>query len=136
ELGIPALRIFAGTSRHEGYSRNEVFEWLAQDIKECCRYGEQYGVMIALQNHNDFLYTADDVNTIFEMVDSEWLGLNLDIGSYRQHDPYAEIEKNIRHVVTWQLKENVWIQGKEIPTDFNRLFKIIKDADYRGYLPL
>jgi len=70
------------------------------------------------------------------MVDSEWLGLNLDIGSYRQHDPYEEIQKNINKAVTWQIKENVWIDGKETPTDFVKLFKIIKDAGYRGYLPL
>ncbi len=135
-LGIPNLRIFAGTHSHEGYSRDEVFEWMANDIKECCDYGKQHGVIIALQNHNDFLYTSDDVNRIFEMVHSEWLGLNLDIGSYRIHDPYEEIKRNIQHAVTWQIKENVWIDGKETPTDFVKLFSIIKDAEYRGYLPL
>lgn len=135
-LGIPNLRIFAGTSKHEGYTRGQVFEWLARDIRECCEYGQEYGVMIALQNHNDFLYTSDDVEKIFQMVDSDWLGLNLDIGSYRQDDPYTEIQKNISHAVTWQIKENVWMNGKETPTDFERLFKIIKDAGYRGYLPL
>lgn len=135
-LGIPNVRIFAGTSHHDGSSRNEAFEWLAAAISECCMYGSRYGVMIALQNHNDFLYTADDVNRIFEMVGSEWLGLNLDIGSYRQNNPYSEIEKNIRHAVTWQIKENVWIDGKETPTDFNHLLTIIKNAGYRGYLPL
>jgi len=98
--------------------------------------GEKYGVIIAVQNHNGFLKTAADVNRLFEMVDSEWLGLNLDIGSYRQHDPYKEIQKNIGKAVTWQIKENVWIDGKETPTDFVKLFKIIKDAGYRGYLPL
>jgi sugar phosphate isomerase/epimerase len=70
------------------------------------------------------------------MVDSEWLGLNLDIGSYRQDDPYEEIAKNIKYAITWQIKENVWIDGKETPTDFEKLFKIIKDSGYRGYLPL
>ena len=136
KLGIPNLRIFAGTNPHDGFSRDQVFAWMAKDIRECCDYGKQYGVIIALQNHNDFIKTAADVNRIFDMVDSEWLGLNLDVGSYRQHDPYEEINKNIKYAVTWQIKENVWINGKETPTDFIRLFKIIKDAGYRGYLPL
>lgn len=135
-LGIPNLRIFAGTNPHKGFSRDQVFEWMAKDIRECCDYGQQFGVIIALQNHNDFLKTADDVDRIFEMVDSEWLGLNLDIGSYRQHDPYREIEKNIHRAVTWQIKENVWIDGKETPTDFVKLFELVKKAGYRGYLPL
>lgn len=136
KLGSPNLRIFAGTNPHEGFSRDQVFEWMARDIRECCDYGKQHGVIIALQNHNDFLKTAADVDRIFEMVDSEWLGLNLDIGSYRQHDPYEEFSKNILRAVTWQIKENVWIDGKETPTNFVKLFRIIKDAGYRGYLPL
>jgi len=136
KLGIPNLRVFAGTHKHEGFSRDQVFEWMAKDLKACCEFGEKYGVIIAVQNHNDFLKTAADVDRIFEMVDSPWLGLNLDIGGYRQHDPYAEIEKNIKFAVTWQIKENVWIDGKETPTDFVKLFGIIKNSGYRGYLPI
>ena len=76
------------------------------------------------------------MDRIFEMVDSEWLGLNLDIGSYRQSDPYKEIARNTKYAVTWQIKENVWIDGKETPTDLVKLFQIIKESGYRGYLPL
>jgi len=136
KMGIPNLRVFAGTNKHEGFTRDQVFEWMARDVKECCEYAKKFGVIIAIQNHNDFLKTAADVDRIFEMVDSEWLGLNLDIGSYRLADPYEEIRKNLKYAVTWQIKENVWIDGKEVPTDFVKLFKIIKDGGYRGYLPL
>lgn len=136
KMGIPNIRVFAGKTNHEGYSRDQVFEWMAKDLKQCCEIGKEYGVIIALQNHNEFLKTADDVNRIFALVDSEWLGLNQDIGSYRQLDPYTEIEKNIQYAVTWQIKENVWIGGNETPTDYVKLFKIIKKAGYRGYLPL
>ncbi|WP_339710757.1 sugar phosphate isomerase/epimerase family protein [uncultured Kriegella sp.] len=136
KMGSPHLRIFAGEHNHIGYSRDQVFEWMATDILECCNYGKQHGVIIALQNHNGFLKTAEDVNLLFEKVNSEWLGLNLDIGSYRQKDPYEEVAKNIHHAVTWQIKENVWINGQEKHTDFKKLFTIIKKAGYRGYLPL
>jgi sugar phosphate isomerase/epimerase len=136
KMGIPNLRVFAGTNKHEGFTRDQVFEWMAKDVKTCCEYGKKFGVIIAIQNHNDFLKTAADVDRIFEMVDSEWLGLNLDIGSYRLADPYEEIRKNLKYAVTWQIKENVWIDGKETPTDFVKLFKIIKEGGYRGYLPL
>jgi len=136
KLGSPNIRIFSGKSNHEGFSRDQVFGWMAKDIKECCEIGKKYGVIIALQNHNDFIKTPADVERIFEMVDSEWLGLNLDIGSYRQSDPYKEIEKSLRYAVTWQLKENVWIDGKETPTDFVQLMRIIRESGYRGYLPV
>jgi len=136
KLGSPLLRIFSGRSEHEGFSRDQVFEWMAEDFSTCCKIGEKYGVIIALQNHNEFLKTADDVNRMMEMVNSKWFGLNLDIGSFRTSDPYEEIKKVIHHAVTWQIKENVWINGKETPTDFNNLFKLIKESGYRGYLPL
>ncbi len=136
KLGIPNIRVFAGNDKHEGYSRDQVFSWMAKDLQVCCEFGKKHGVIIALQNHNGFLKTADDVDKIFEMADSEWLGQNLDIGSYRQKDPYVEIEQNIKNAVTWQIKENVWIDGKATPTDLVKLFKIIKKSGYRGYLPI
>lgn len=136
KLGSPCLRIFTGKSEHEGYSREQVFEWMARDIQACCSHGEEHGVIVALQNHNEFLETAADVDELFERVDSDWLGLNLDIGSYRAGDPYAEIERNVNRAVTWQIKENVWIDGVETATDFERLAVIIRRSAYRGYLPL
>lgn len=136
KMGCPHVRIFPGHQTHEGYSRDQVFEWMAQDIKTCCQFAGQFGVMVTIQNHNGFLKTADDVDQLFGMIDSPWLGQNLDIGSYRQKDPYLEVAQNIKHAVTWQIKENVWIDGKETPTDFVKLFRIIKKAGYRGYLPL
>ena len=136
KMGIPNIRVFAGINPHEGFTRDQVFQWMAKDLKTCCDYGKEYGVMIAIQNHNDFLKTAADVERIFALVDSDWLGLNLDIGSYRLADPYEEIKKNLKYAITWQIKENVWIDGKATPTDFVKLFKIIKEGGYRGYLPL
>lgn len=136
KMGIPNIRIFAGTNAHEGFSRDQVFEWMAKDVKECCDYAGKFGVIIAIQNHNDFFKTAADMDRIFKMVDSDWLGQNLDVGSYRQSDPYVEIEKNIKYAVTWQIKENVWIDGKETPTDLVKLLTIIKKSGYRGYLPI
>lgn len=136
KLGSPNLRIFTGRSEHGAYSREQVFEWMAKDIQTCCEYGREHGVILALQNHNEFLKTAADVDELFERVDSDWLGLNLDIGSYRAGDPYAEIEHNVKRAVTWQIKENVWVDGVETPTDFELLTGIIHRSAYRGYLPI
>jgi sugar phosphate isomerase/epimerase len=134
-MGAPTLRIFAGVTAAEGFSRDQVFEWMARDITECCEYGEKHGVIIGFQNHWDYIKTADDVLKIFKMVDAEWLGLNLDIGSFR-HDPYEEIRKTIHLAVTWQIKENVYVNGQQVPTDYAKLFRIILESGYRGYLPL
>ena len=135
KLGAPTLRIFAGTTQHEGFTRDQVFEWMAKDVYECVEYGKKLGVVVAIQNHNDFLKTAGDVLKIFSLVNHEWLGLNLDIGSYRT-DPYEEIRKTIHLAVTWQIKENVFVNGQEQKTDYKKLFGIIRESGYRGYIPL
>lgn len=91
KLGAPVLRIFSGNQKNEGVGRTQVLDWMLKDIQTCVTYGEQHGVIIGIQNHNDFIQTAVDVNEIIESVNSKWLGLILDTGSFRIHDPYEEI---------------------------------------------
>jgi len=33
KMGVPAIRLFPGHDEHEGFSRDEVFEWMAADFK-------------------------------------------------------------------------------------------------------
>jgi len=136
KLGAPVIRIFAGNQKNEGISRETVTDWMFKDIQTCVDYGKQYGVVIGLQNHNDFIQTAAQVNKIIESINSPWLGLILDTGSYRVHDPYDEIAASVKHVVNWQVKEKVFLNGAEVDTDMDKLIDIIKASGYRGYLPI
>lgn len=136
KIDAPVIRIFSGNQKNEGISREKVTDWMLEDIRTCVEYGKQHGVIIGLQNHNDFIQTADQVIKIIGAVNSEWLGLILDTGSYRIHDPYEEIEKSVKYTVNWQIKENVFINGKEVETDMTKLMSIIKKSGYNGYLPL
>ena len=136
KLDAPVIRIFAGNQKNEGISRETVTNWMLEDIRSCVEYGKEHGVVIGLQNHNDFIQTADQLNSIIGSIHSEWLGIILDTGSYRIHDPYEEIKKSIKHTVNWQIKEKIFINGKEVDTDLEKLMTIIKNSDYNGYLPL
>ena len=136
KIGAPVIRIFAGNQKNEGITKEQVTEWMLKDIQTCVDYGKQHGVIIGLQNHNDFIQTADQVNKIIEAINSEWLGLILDTGSYRVLDPYQEIADSIKHTVNWQIKENVFINGAEVETDMDKLMGIIKSSGYKGYLPI
>lgn len=104
--------------------------------KECAGFAARNGVIVAMQNHNEFVQSAEQVNYIMDGVNEEWFGLVLDIGSYFQYDPYDEISKNIRHAVNWQLKENANHFGTQKPVDLRRLMGVIRDSDYQGYLPI
>jgi sugar phosphate isomerase/epimerase len=135
-LGATVVRIFAGLAVPESGSFEGTLEWMVPDIKACVDHGRQHGVIVGLQNHNDFLKTADETIRVVEAVNSEWFGVILDIGSLRQGDPYAEIEKLVPYAVTWQLKEKVWYGAKEVPTDIGRVKAIIDRVGYRGFLPI
>jgi sugar phosphate isomerase/epimerase len=136
KLGAPVLRIFAGVMNPKDYSWDTIAAWMVKDIKECVEYGQKHGVIVAIQNHNDFIKTADQAIKIIEMVNMEWFGLILDTGSYRIGDPYEQIAQTIKYAVNWQIKENIFEQGVEVKTDLKKLFKIIKESGYRGYIPI
>jgi sugar phosphate isomerase/epimerase len=136
KLGAPALRIFAGNLSKEDYSWDDRAGWIAADIAECAEFAAKYGVILALQNHYDFLKTPEQVLRMLGLVNHKWVGLMLDIGSYHSPDPYRDIEKTAGYAVTWQIKENVYRGDKEEETDFIRLSGIIKASGYSGYLPL
>lgn len=136
KIGAPVIRIFSGNQTPEGYSWDQVAKWLIKDVIECVEYGKKHGVIVAIQNHNDFIQTADQAETLLKTVGSEWFGLVLDIGSYRKGDPYKEIAQTAPYAVNWQIKENLYINGKEEKTDADRIIAIIKSSGYRGYLPI
>ena len=135
-LGATVVRIFAGLKVPDGGSFARTLEWMVPDIKACVEHGRQHGVIVGLQNHNDFIKTADETIRLVDAVGSEWFGVILDIGSLRQGDPYAEIEKLVPYAVTWQLKENVWYGDREVATDVGRIRAIIDRSGYRGFLPI
>ncbi len=136
KLGAPLIRVFTGRRLPEGYSFDRVLEWMIPDFQECAAHGGRHGVVVGLQNHNDFLKTADETIRVVNAVRSEWFGVILDVGSLRQKDPYAEIEKLLPYAVSWQLKENVGYGTKEVPTDLRKVKAIIDKGDYRGFLPI
>lgn len=136
KLGGQTLRIFSGTQKPAGYTRAQIFDWMIDDIRECVDYAKTRGVVIALQNHDDFLKTAEETIEVMEAVKSPWLGLMLDIGSFRTTDPYEEIARTIKYAVTWQIKEKVFFNGTEVDVDANKLIGLIRSSGFRGYLPL
>lgn len=136
KMGAPGLRVFAGTLSKENFSWEERAKWIASDIRECAEFGKQHGVMLALQNHNDFLKNSAQVETLLNLIDSDWVGLMLDIGSYHTDDPYLDIAANSKYAITWQMKEKVFIRDNQVETDFIKIRDIAIRCGYRGYLPL
>jgi sugar phosphate isomerase/epimerase len=136
KLGAPALRVFDGRGEAKGPTREQMTAWVVEAFRACAAHGERHGVVIAYQNHDELLKTADEVLALRERVASDWFGLNVDIGSLRTGDPYEEIARLAPHACTWQIKERLYRKGQEEKTDLRRVFAILRAAGYRGYAPL
>jgi len=126
KLGAPVIRVFSGPERPPGHTFDEALDWMVSDFKQCAAFGKDHGVVVGIQQHNDFLKTAAETIRVIQAVDSEWFGCILDIGSLRSGDPYA---------VSWQIKEEVGRNGKPEPANLSRIKALIDAHGYRGYVP-
>lgn len=137
KLGAPVIRVFAGAIP-KGYEnrREEVAKYMAVSLKECADYGKLRGVLVGVQNHGDFLQTADQCIDMVKRVDSDWFGLIVDSGKFLTKDPYIDIGRTLPYAVNFQLKESPVDARSPIKTDLPRLMRIIHQSGYRGYLPI
>lgn len=136
KMGAPVIRIFSGTQNPGGYSWEQIAEWMDGDIRECVEFGKKHGVVVAVQNHNDFIKTADQVAFLMGKLASPWFGLILDTGSFGEGDPYKQIAQCIPYAVSWQVKELIKRNGNTEAVDLDKLMGLIKSSDYKGYLPI
>jgi len=134
KLGSPVIRIFGGGKPKSG-SREQHFANATAATKEACAYAHSKGVFLAIENHGYLTETADDLLRILEAVDSPALGINLDTGNFHD-DPYGNIAKAAPHAISCQVKVKVRNNGKKESADFARIFRIIREANYRGYVTL
>lgn len=136
KMGAPVIRIFSGTQAPANQSWERTAAVMMESVQECVAFGKEHGVIVGMQNHNDFIKTAEHVHAVSRLIDSGWFGIILDTGSYKSGDPYAQIADTAKYAVNWQLKENVFIDGKETPADLPQIIQAIKAAGYKGYVPV
>ena len=136
QLGAPVIRIFAGHAK-PGLSEEASHRLMVSAIEECCDYAGKNGVFLALENHGGPTATAAGLMKFVRDVKSPWFGVNLDTGNFHSEDVYAEMAAVAPYALNVQVK--VVTSGpdkKKVPADFRRLAKILREANYRGYIVL
>jgi sugar phosphate isomerase/epimerase len=144
KLGAPTVRAFADSQspfktwqQASGNApREKVETWMADSIRECAVHGEKFGVIVAVQNHGDFINTGSEHLSLLRRVDHEWCAALVDTGKYLTPDPYADIALMAPYAVNWQIKETMQSTLKSPRVDLPRLVKIIRASGYRGYIPI
>jgi sugar phosphate isomerase/epimerase len=134
-LEVPVVRYFAG--RAEDGDNEKAWPGMVEATKECLDYAASKGVVFALENHNHngFIRTSKDVLRLFNEINSPQLKMCLDLGNFT--DLYTSIEATahlsaVVHAKILDLDKD----GTEKKLDYERIMKILKKANYNGYLSI
>src|SRR6266446_7554512 len=150
ELGVPCIRINSGrwdTIKDfddlmkargiepilPGYKEDDGFNWCIECLQKCLPKAEQYGVVMALENHWGLSRTPEGQLRLINAVPSPWLGALMDTGNFME-DPYDKLKMIAPKTVYMQAK--TYYGGGEwytLDLDYKRIAKILTDAGYTGY---
>ena len=135
KLGAKTVRIFAGTLE-KGEQLADAQKRVVDAMNECCEVAEKLGVYLALENHGGITDTAEHLLELVKPIKSPALGVNIDTGNFHTADPYADIAKIAPYGVVSQVKTEVYPGNKKEAADLGRVVKILKDANFHGYVAL
>lgn len=144
KLGAPTLRVFADSQSPfktwqeaaGNADRDAVEAWMADDLRQCAEHASRFGVIIAVQNHGDFIRTGAEHLSLLKRVDHDWCRALVDTGKFLSDDPYADIAMMVPHAVNWQIKETLRSRTDSPATDYTKLVDVIRKGGYRGYVPI
>ena len=153
EMGIPCLRLNSGrwgTIKSfddlmknrgiepilPGYTEDDGFKWCIDSIQQCLPAAEEYGVLLALENHWGLCSTPEGQLRIKKAIDSPWLGILMDTGNFLEN-PYSKLEMIAPYTSFVQAK--TYYGGGEwysLDLDYKRIISILKKVNYQGYISL
>ncbi|MFO0804178.1 MAG: sugar phosphate isomerase/epimerase family protein [Gemmataceae bacterium] len=135
KLGAKTVRIFAG-NLEKGETLADAQQRVVDCMNECCETAEKLGVMLALENHGGITDSAEHLLDLVKPVKSKALGVNIDTGNFHTADPYGDIATIAPYGVVSQVKTEVYPGNKKQEADLGRVVKILKDANFHGYVAL
>jgi L-ribulose-5-phosphate 3-epimerase len=153
QLGIPTMRVNTGTwgtSKDfdelmanrgieppiKGYNDEDGFKWVIESLEKCLPAAERCGVLLGLENHWGLGRTPEGVLRVIKAINSPWLEATLDTGNFLE-DPYDRLELMAPHAILVQAKTyyggGLWYA---LDLDYDRIAKMLKKHNYRGYVSL
>ncbi len=153
QLGVPCIRLNSGRwntiqsfddlmkARGDepilpGRTEDEGFKWCVDCIEQCLPKAAECGVVLALENHWGLTRTPEGLLRVLNSISSPWLGGLMDTGNFLE-DPYDKLKQIAPKTVYVQAK--TYYGGGEwytLDLDYQRIAKILADANYTGYVSL
>ncbi|MCS6923707.1 MAG: sugar phosphate isomerase/epimerase [Fimbriimonadales bacterium] len=135
-LGAPMLRIFADQGIPPGYPERQVYDWSRECIEQSLAYAESQGVVLALETHWGLTADAERTLRFVRDLNSPYFGILLD-GANTRENHYEMIEKLAPYAVSVHAKTHSRnLKDKFFELDYERIFRILKAAGYRGYVAI
>ncbi|WP_458763515.1 sugar phosphate isomerase/epimerase family protein [Cupriavidus basilensis] len=148
-IGAKVMRICCGGRRTRPAEWGTHKGKLVPLLRNAIAHAEQHGVVLAIENHIDFL--ADELVELIQTIDSPWLGVCLDTANNLRmlEDPMVAIEKLAPYARATHVKDVAARSGNprefafwpSVPLgkgliDIPRTFDVLRKHGYTGLLAL
>ena len=150
-LGSPIIRCFGGNLPSAAADPDDYWDPMVRAMREVAIYGAENGVIVGLQNHdnNNMASTADNVIDILADVDHPNFTHILDTGQWEgsigasprgDYDPAVDIYDHIARTApyAWYVRTKFYRveTGEEAWIDYDRVFEILADVGFNGYISI
>jgi sugar phosphate isomerase/epimerase len=134
-VGASSVRVFGGGIA-QGATETQAVKWAVEVYKPILDYAAAKGIVLGLEDDDDLTRTSAQLLTIVTQVDHPAARIALDCGNFRK-DGYKECEICAPYASSTHVKPQMSTpDGQREPADWAKLFGILANAGYRGYVSL
>jgi sugar phosphate isomerase/epimerase len=147
-VGAKVMRVVGSSLEFRFEPHGPQIERLSRMYSDAVKIAKKNDIKLATENHIDF--TADEMLTLLNNVNSPYLGINFDTGNFLRllDDPIKGMQKLAKHVLATHVKDlkpqkgvpaYEWYFFSCTPVgeglvDNQALVNILQQADYQGVL--
>jgi sugar phosphate isomerase/epimerase len=134
-IGAGNVRVFGGGIA-EGATEAQAVDWAVEVYKPVLDYAAGKGIFVSVENDDDLTRTSAQLLTIVKRVNHPFARIALDAGNFRR-DGYKETEICAPYAGSTHIKPMMATpEGTREPADWVKLFGILANGGYRGYMAL
>ena len=134
-LGASSVRVFAG-GIPRGASEAQAVQWAVEVYKPILDYAAAKGIVLGVEDDDDLTRTSAQLLTIVKQANHPAARIALDCGNFRK-DGYKECEICAPYAASTHVKPQMsTADGRREPADWARLFGILANGGYRGFVSL
>ncbi|HEY7765398.1 MAG TPA: sugar phosphate isomerase/epimerase family protein [Aestuariivirgaceae bacterium] len=135
-LSCHSIRVNA----HSEGDYDEQMKLAADGLRRLTEFGAQHGIGVIVENHGGLSSNGAWLAGVMKLVDHPNCGTLPDFGNFRvsddeEYDRYKGVAELMPYAKGVSAKSHEFdADGNEVRTDYNKMMKIVLDADYHGYV--